>query len=89
MRFLLLAAALSLAPMTANALPNVKVPRAPDTSSSAPTSRAVITPRQAARIARRQNGGGRVLGVKLRGDIYKVKLLRDGEVKIVHVPARR
>ena len=91
LRLLLLAAALTITPMAADALPNVKLPRSPDTGNAAPAEakRPVITPRQAASLARQHNGGGRVLAVKLRGEVYKVKLLRDGEVKIVTVPARR
>ena len=57
------------------------------TGNAAPAEakRPVITPRQAASLARQRNGGGRVLAVKLRGEVYKVKLLRDGEVKIVRI----
>ena len=31
------------------------------------------------------NGGGRVLSVEPAGDGYRVKLLRDGEVRVVYV----
>lgn len=40
---------------------------------------------QAAAVARRQHGG-RVLAVRWTGKDYRVKLLRGGEVRIVHVP---
>ncbi len=43
---------------------------------------------EAARIAKRATGG-RVLGVKRKGNSYKVKVLLEGErVRIVHVDAR-
>ena len=35
----------------------------------------------AARIAQQQNGGGRVLSVNPDGNGYRVKLLKDGEVR--------
>lgn len=44
-----------------------------------------LSPNEAARRAQRENGGGRVLSVESSGDGYRVKLLRDGEVRIVHV----
>jgi len=44
-----------------------------------------LSPNEAARRAQRENGGGRVLSVEPSGDGYRVKLLRDGEVRIVHV----
>jgi len=45
-----------------------------------------ISPSEAARIAQQQNGGGRVLAVE-RGDRgYRVKLLKNGDVRIVYVP---
>ncbi|HUS24887.1 MAG TPA: hypothetical protein VM369_08050 [Candidatus Binatia bacterium] len=40
----------------------------------------------AARKAQSMNGGGRVLAVHPEGDGFRVKLLKDGEVRIVHVP---
>jgi len=44
-----------------------------------------MSPNEAAKRAQRENGGGRVLSVEQSGDGYRVKLLRDGEVRIVHV----
>jgi uncharacterized membrane protein YkoI len=50
---------------------------------------AIISPRQAASIAR-ERYGGRVLSVHLPepGNVYHVKLLKDGEIRVVTVPAR-
>lgn len=51
----------------------------------------LISPGEAARRAR-QRYGGRVLGVELARDgapYYRVKLLRDGNVRVVRIPARR
>ena len=39
----------------------------------------------AARRAQQQNGGGRVLSVDREGDGYRVKVLKDGEVRTHHV----
>lgn len=44
-------------------------------------------PREAAQDAQKQYGG-RVLSVRLIKDKYRVKLLKDGEVRVVQVPAR-
>jgi hypothetical protein len=44
-----------------------------------------LSPDEAARRAQQQNGGGRVLSVEPAGNGYRVKLLRDGEVRIVYV----
>lgn len=44
-----------------------------------------LSPDEAARRAQQQNGGGRVLAVEPAGNGYRVKLLRDGEVRIVYV----
>lgn len=43
---------------------------------------------EAARIAQRRHGG-RVLDVRPAAGGWRVKLLRDGEVRTVFVPARR
>jgi hypothetical protein len=40
----------------------------------------------AARIAQQQNGGGRVLSVDRSVDGYSVKLLKNGDVRVVFVP---
>jgi len=39
----------------------------------------------AARRAQERNGGGRVLSVDPEGDGYRVKVLKDGEVRTHHV----
>lgn len=39
-----------------------------------------------AREAQRQNGGGRVLSVEPVPGGYRVKLLKDGDVRIIFVP---
>lgn len=46
-----------------------------------------ITPAEAARIAQQQNGGGRVLAVEPEAGGYRVKLLKNGDVRILYVPA--
>jgi hypothetical protein len=40
---------------------------------------------EAARRAQQQNGGGRVLSVDPEGGSYRVKVLKDGEVRTHHV----
>lgn len=45
-----------------------------------------VSPSDAARIAQQQNGGGRVLSVERGGQGYRVKLLKNGDVRIVYVP---
>lgn len=47
-----------------------------------------MTPGQAAKEAQRQYGGGKVLSVDPSGDGYRVKLLRDGDVRVVFIPDR-
>lgn len=42
--------------------------------------------RKAARQAQQLNGGGRVLSVDAAGGGWRVKLLKDGNVRIVFVP---
>ncbi len=44
-----------------------------------------MSPGEAAQRAQQINGGGRVLSVERAGDGYRVKLLRDGEVRVVFV----
>lgn len=39
----------------------------------------------AARRAQRANGGGRVLSVEPEGSGYRVKVLKDGEVRVHHI----
>lgn len=45
-----------------------------------------LSPAEAARIAQERNGGGRVLSVDRGGDGYRVKLLKNGDVRVVYVP---
>ncbi|MDB5967628.1 MAG: hypothetical protein JWQ90_78 [Hydrocarboniphaga sp.] len=45
-----------------------------------------MSPSEAARIAQQQNGGGRVLAVERNDRGYRVKLLKNGDVRIVYVP---
>lgn len=42
-------------------------------------------PGRAARVAQERNGGGRVLAVDPEGSGYRVKVLKDGEVRTHHV----
>jgi hypothetical protein len=44
-----------------------------------------MSPDEAAQRAQRQNGGGRVLSVEPAGNGYRVKLLRDGEVRVFFI----
>lgn len=41
-----------------------------------------LSPHEAARRAQKQNGGGRVLGVDAVPNGYRVKLVKDGEVRL-------
>lgn len=45
-----------------------------------------LSPSAAARIAQRQDGGGRVLSVERVEGGYRVKLLKKGDVRSVMVP---
>ncbi|WP_420466812.1 hypothetical protein [Panacagrimonas sp.] len=47
-----------------------------------------MTPAQAAREAQKRYGGGKVLSVDPSGDGYRVKLLRDGDVRVVFISGR-
>lgn len=47
-----------------------------------------MTAAQAAREAQKRYGGGKVLSVDPTGDGFRVKLLRDGDVRIVIIPDR-
>ena len=63
----------------------------PPAELAAPAQRAPeISPREAARVAQARNGGGRVLAVNLSPDRshYRVKLIKHGEVRVLHVPSR-
>jgi len=42
---------------------------------------------EAARRAQERNGGGRVLSVEPQGSGYRVKVLKDGEVRVLHIEA--
>lgn len=61
--------------------PNGLLPNAADRQST-------MSPSEAARIAQHRNGGGRVLAVDRGDDGYRVKLLKNGDVRIVLVPNR-
>lgn len=52
--------------------------------------RQVISPEEAVHRARREYPG-KVLSVRLRGDseYYAVKIMKQGKVRVVHVPAQR
>lgn len=41
---------------------------------------------QAARQAQARNGGGKVISVDPTDDGYRVKLLRRGDVRVLHIP---
>lgn len=43
----------------------------------------------AAREAQHRYGGGKVLSVEPDGDGYRVKLVRDGDVRVVFIPNNR
>ena len=66
----------------------LEVPEAGHPPDSFIDRRANMTPPQAAREAQMRYGGGRVLSVDAAGDGYRVKLLRDGDVRIVFIPNR-
>ena len=66
----------------------LETPQAGHPPDSFVDRRAGMTPSQAAREAQMRYGGGRVLSVDAAGDGYRVKLLRDGDVRIVFIPDR-
>ncbi len=45
-----------------------------------------LTAHEAARRAQARNGGGRVLGVEAVGDGFRVKLVKEGEVRTFMIP---
>ena len=47
-----------------------------------------LTPGEAARHAQRINGGGRVLSVSRGHEGYRVKLIKNGEVRVIFVPGK-
>lgn len=47
-----------------------------------------LSSNDAAKIAQKQQGGGRVLAVDLTAEGYRVKLLQKGDVHIVLVPVQ-
>jgi hypothetical protein len=57
--------------------------RGGDDDSDSRSSR--MSPSQAAREAQQRYGGGRVLSVDSMGGGYRVKLLRDGDVRVVFI----
>ena len=58
----------------------------PKREHSRQRNNAHLSSNEAARIAQKQEGGGRVLAVDLTDEGYRVKLLQKGEVHIVIVP---
>ncbi len=56
------------------------------TLQSAPPESEGLSAQQAARQAQQRNGGGRVLSVDTTGNGWRVKLLKDGDVRFVFVP---
>lgn len=48
-----------------------------------------LSSNEAARVAQKQQGGGRVLSVDATEGGYRVKLLQKGDVHIVFVPERQ
>lgn len=50
--------------------------------------RSHMSPSQAAREAQMRYGGGKVLSVDEAGGGYRVKLVRDGDVRVVFIPDR-
>lgn len=48
---------------------------------------AASSPKQAARKALRQNGGGKVLSVKRKNGYYAVKVIKNGKVSVISIPA--
>jgi hypothetical protein len=63
----------------------LQTPYLPAQRESPPADDRGLSPDEAARRAQQQNGGGRVLSVEPAGSGYRVKLLRDGEVRVVYV----
>lgn len=47
-----------------------------------------MTAAEAARTAQQRYGGGKVLSVEPEGDGYRVKLVRNGDVRVVFIPNR-
>jgi len=47
---------------------------------------AEFSPGDAARRAQQMNGGGRILAVDPNGPGYRVKVLKEGEVRVIAVP---
>lgn len=59
---------------------------APRSAPEEPERGSGISAQEAAREAQQRNGGGRVLSVDEAGGGWRVKLLKDGDVRIVFVP---
>lgn len=62
--------------------------RMPNSNSFMDRRSSGISPAQAAREAQHRYGGGKVLSVDPDGDGYRVKLVRDGNVRVVFIPNR-
>jgi hypothetical protein len=61
------------------------LPPGRDTRDNEQPQRHGLTPGEAAQRAQAMAGGGRVLSVEPMGEGYRVKLLRNGEVRVVVV----
>lgn len=59
----------------------------PHREHSRPRDEGRLSSNDAAKIAQKQQGGGRVLAVDLTEEGYRVKLLQKGDVHIIIVPA--
>lgn len=60
--------------------------RVPETFRERRSAR--MSPADAAREAQHRYGGGKVLSVEPDGDGYRVKLVRDGDVRVVFISDR-
>jgi hypothetical protein len=67
--------------------PAARATQAPPSRASTPSAPAVdsLTTGEAGRRAQQLNGGGRILSVDTQDQGYRVKLLKDGEVRVINV----
>jgi uncharacterized membrane protein YkoI len=75
---------LALQPAFADA--DTDAPAEPQRERSPPRQNGHLSSNEAAKIAQKQQGGGRVLAVDLTEEGYRVKILQKGDVHIVVVP---
>jgi len=66
--------------------PEAEGPKAGQTHADGPAGRSMAPP-EAAQRARQINGGGRVLAVEPADNGYRVRILKDGEVRSLYVPS--